>query len=459
MNQYYPPDEAPTGLMLEAVAAALVAAGHRVTVLCAEGGYAGKSETLESGTSPPLPSSSSDNTDHRPLTTGHSHAGLQVIRIGATRFGRGTFIGKLGDYASFYLGVAWRLLTLSPKPDRVLVLTTPPYLSVLARILSKLRGADHAHWVMDLYPDVMVAHGMIQEGSIPQRCLAWLTRWGFGGSRSAAIVTLGPDMAERVDRHLHGGKASEWVPLWSSEEGGAEGEGQRAEGESGASMPHAPCPMRSSSLEAEGLELRRERGWEDDELILMYSGNMGLGHRFGEFLAAARELSSASAPCSLPPAPCNRSVRFVFFGGGKRQAEIEQFMAANPGAAVELHDYVPRKQLAAHLRSADVHLASLEPSWRGTMLPSKLQGIFAAARPVIYVGSRESSTARWIGESGGGWVVEPGDSGSLVEVIGAACDPAEARARGAAAARFGLEHFNRDTNAAKLAGLFGRGSR
>ena len=40
LNQYYPPDAAPTGVMLKAVAERLVADGHGVTVLCAAGGYA-----------------------------------------------------------------------------------------------------------------------------------------------------------------------------------------------------------------------------------------------------------------------------------------------------------------------------------------------------------------------------------------------------------------------------------
>ena len=48
INQYYPPDLAPTGWMLEAVAEEVVRAGHRVTVLCAAGeGYAGQDAGAE----------------------------------------------------------------------------------------------------------------------------------------------------------------------------------------------------------------------------------------------------------------------------------------------------------------------------------------------------------------------------------------------------------------------------
>ena len=103
----------------------------------------------------------------------------------------------------------------SPKPDRIVALTTPPYLSLLARFFSKFHGADHAHWVMDLYPDVMEAHGMLKPGGMLNRVLGALTRWGFGGERCACVLSLGPDMAngwvaiwERVKSPL--GAAVEW---------------------------------------------------------------------------------------------------------------------------------------------------------------------------------------------------------------------------------------------------------
>ncbi len=396
INQYYPPDGAPTGLMLEAVAEAMALAGHRVTVLCAAGGYAGAKRR---GRSPPSP-------------------GVRVVRVGATQFGRGTQLGKLADYLSFYAGTGWRLATLRPRPDRVVALTTPPYLSVLARIFSKLRGADHAHWVMDLYPDVMVAHGMLDEGGVPHRLLAALARFGYGGGRCAAVVTLGPDMAERVATHLDHGGVAKWVPLWGTGAGRCDREAVRA--------------------------LRTERGWRDDELVLMYSGNMGLGHRFDEFLAAAATLASVRR---------SPSIRFVFFGGGKRRGEIEEFIGGHPDARVELHDYVSRELLAAHLCSADVHLASLEPSWEGTMLPSKLQGIYSVGRPVMFVGSRNSSTGRWIEESGGGWVVKPGDVEGLLGAVGEARDPAVRHQRGIAAREFHLNHFRQDTNTSRVTEL------
>ena len=176
INQYFPPDAAPTGLMLELVAKELVDLGHEVTILCAKGRYAGESGDL------------------RDAEPGDKSPPYRIIRLGATGFGRRTFLGKLVDYAGFYLGAAWHLLFRCPCPDRMVALTTPPYLSVLVRFCSKLRRCAHAHWVMDLYPDVMVAHGMISSRGTPYRFLSYLTRWGFGGRRCTGVWSLGPDM-------------------------------------------------------------------------------------------------------------------------------------------------------------------------------------------------------------------------------------------------------------------------
>ena len=156
LNQYYPPDAAPTGVMLAAVAEELAAQGHEVTVICAEGGYANverRTSNVEhpttdgrAGFTHPADLSPSargkegspkKNVDPaiagRPSAEkmGHLRKGAPtVLRIRATRFGRGTFLGKVVDYLSYYVGVAWRLAVMRPRPERIVALTTPPYLSV-----------------------------------------------------------------------------------------------------------------------------------------------------------------------------------------------------------------------------------------------------------------------------------------------------------------------------------------
>jgi colanic acid biosynthesis glycosyl transferase WcaI len=384
LNQYYPPDTAPTGMVLRDVCERLTADGHEVTVLCGPGGYAG--ENAPAGDVRPMP-------------------GLRILRLPCTRFGRRGFLGKLADYASFYFGTAWKIATLRPAPERIIALTTPPYLSLLARFFSKLRGADHAHWIMDLYPDVMTAHGWPARGSAPDRLLQFLTRWGFGGRRMRQLVTLGPDMAAACQKHLPPSTHAHWTPLWGLTD------------DASPPLPPEPGPT--------------------EPLILMYSGNMGLGHRFREFLSAAVRHGDA----------CH----WRFHGGGKRRPEIESFLQSKPGAPILLADPVPSAALASHLATAHIHLVSLEPSWTGTMVPSKLQGIFAIGRPALFIGDAESSIGRWILESDGGWVVPPNTPAALDAALAEARAPGVLRKKSENALEYARRHFHRPTNASRVA--------
>ncbi|MGC6458305.1 MAG: glycosyltransferase family 4 protein [Akkermansiaceae bacterium] len=394
LNQYYQPDLAPTGVMLRDVAEEMVARGNRVTILCSRGGYSGKG-------------AKGQDTD--------SSVQVEVVRVPTFRFGRQTLIGKLCDYASFYLFAFLRAFMVKGKPTCYVAMTTPPYLGVLARLVSKFRGADHAHWVMDLYPDVMMAHGILKEGSFKQRVLCALSRWGFGGKRNQGTVSLGPDMAEKIMTG-HGVSQCEVIPLWS-----------------GIAL--------DQSAEEMGQKLRTKRGWEE-KTVFLYSGNMGLGHRLGEFLSLAKENAQ------------NPKVHFAFYGGGKRRLEVEEVLLQDNCLSLELGDYVPEEQLAGHLLSADVHLASLEPSWDGCMVPSKIQGVMASGRPVIFIGSKTCSIGQWILESGGGWVVAPGDVKALHRAFQEAQDEGERKRRGAAALRFSKKMFSKEANAKRYADFF-----
>jgi colanic acid biosynthesis glycosyl transferase WcaI len=223
-------------------------------------------------------------------------------------------------------------------------------------------------------------------------------------------------MAQRVSNyanHVRCPSPVTWLPLWSDGD-------------------LSPWPARQPN------PLRTERGWTPDEPVFLYSGNMGLGHRFTEFLTAAQSLG-ATGP------------RWVFCGSGKRRAQIEAFAHANSTARIELLEYAPKARLREHLCAAEVHLMSLDSAWQGFMVPSKLQASFAVGRPVLYVGGRNCETATWIQESGGGWVVDQNDLPGLHAAIQQALDPAERERRGRAAREFALQRFSRASTCNQLA--------
>jgi len=404
LNQFYPPDVAPTGKYLHDLAQSLVRRGHDVEVLCSRRSYDGK-----------------NRFPRREILDG-----VEVTRLAATGFGRRGFDGKILDYASFYAALIVAL-TFRRRPDLIFSLTTPPYIGLLGKLAAKRYGCEHAHWVMDLYPDVLFAHGMAKRGGMFTRLLRRLTRFQFRGAK--CVLALGPIMANRVAAYIesrftfHVSRSTLnsqlstlcWVPLWSD-------------------------PKLTPWPEQEISPARKDRGWNGNDVVFLYSGNMGLGHRFGEFLNAAKQLG-VSGP------------RWVFAGTGKRASEIEIFSKSNPDAGIKFMDYAPNGSLCAHLSAADVHLASLDSAWQGLIVPSKLQSSFAVARPVLYVGGRECETAAWIRESGGGWTVDEGDINGLIAASREALDAGERRKRGQAALKFARKHFQMQENCSRIAKL------
>jgi hypothetical protein len=216
-----------------------------------------------------------------------------------------------------------------------------------------------------------------------------------------------------------------------------------------SSIPNAPLSSNDSSLRGMNESRDESRG-----PLLPSSSQLSSSLPPTDGSSAStlieRRYTPAQPTTDHRPPTALQNQRFVFYGGGKRRREIEAFIAAHPGAPVELHDYAPAAELAAHLMTADVHLVSLEPAWTGTMVPSKLQGIFAVGRPVVFIGSAESSIGRWVEESGGGWVVVPGDVDGLRAALEEARDPEVRRMRGEAAARFSSKCFDRETNVRRV---------
>jgi glycosyltransferase involved in cell wall biosynthesis len=387
LNQFYPPDVAPTGRYLHTLGREFVRRGHEVRVLCSRGSYEG---------------------GERYATEEVLH-GVRVRRVAASRFGRG-WAGRAASYAAFLLLGAVEAIR-GPRPDIVVCLTTPPYLGLVGRALRSLRGTADAHWVMDVYPDALGAHGL-RGASFAHRALAAVARWQWRGAR--AVVALGPFMRDRLARHVAGPTHLEWIPLW--------------------------CEETVELQSGERARVRAELGGGHEDLVLLYSGNMGLGHSLEEFLEAARRLGEAGP-------------LWAFAGGGARRAEVEAFTRAHPAARVRLLSYAPWDEAGARLAAADVHLVSLQREWQGVIVPSKVQGAFAVGRPVLFVGPAENEAARWIEESGGGWRVDEGDVAGLLRAIDEARDAGERGRRGEAALAFARDRFDGAANCGRLADL------
>jgi len=395
LNQYYWPHGSATSQLLTELGEGLVARGHRVTAVAAQ---------IDDG--------------GRPTAMTERKAGVDILRVPATRRGKRTLVDRFSDYATFYLGAIARLATLRPAPDVVLALTTPPLIAVAAQLAGALRRFPTVTVVQDVYPDIAAEHGVIRRGGPVWHAWRAATRASLAASR--AVVVLSEPMRDRVLGFGVPRDRVHTIPNWA---------------------------LRELDERASGDAMRLRYGFGDC-FVVMYSGNMGVGHSFAGLLAAAERLADRD------------DVVFAFVGDGMRRAEIARTVAARALPNVHLFDYAPREDLADSLAAADLQVVTMREGMQGLLMPSKLYGILAAARPALFIGPADSAVARVIADAGCGTSLRDDDVDGIVRTIAAtAADADRGRRSGAAGRRHLDENLSRDRLIARYDDLLTRVSR
>ena len=373
VNQYYWPDLAATAQQLTDLAEHLAAPrhGHEVHVLCAQALYE-KQPGVE-------------------LKAREVRQGVQIHRL--KQWGSRTrgILGRLLGYVGFDAGCKLWLLAKGWKYDVIVTLTEPPLIGlfgVMMRVLSFGR-IKHLAWSMDLYTDCMFALGSLSPRNPVGMFFEWLNRIEL--KRANAVVVLGECMRERLLRKGVRNDRMHTIGVWN-----------RAD--------------QLTPMSPEQTPLRAEHNLQS-KFIVMYSGNAGRSHSFEAICQAMVDLRD------------DPRIVFLFVGGGKRLADIEQFARDKNLENFMKLPYFPREQLNESLAMGNAHLVSLHPNMSGVVVPCKLYGIMAVARPVLFVGPSDSTVAREVNSADAGVAVAVDDSASLTSAIRRLADDARECAR------------------------------
>ena len=383
VNRYFWPDESATSLLLTDLAEDLQTAGHEVQVFTSRQLY---------------------NRPQAQLPRHQVWQGIQIHRLQTSCFGRRHFCGRLFDIITFHLALLYAN-NITVKPDAWFVMTDPP---LIVNTVLQLRGRLDGrviHHVDDVYPDLAMALGSLPQ---PGWVSSLLGRWAQAGLRNCdQVLALGECMAGVLKNKGVATDRLAIIPPW-------------ADG------------SRLFPLDHQENKFRQEIGIPEDDLVVMYSGNMGLGHRFETILSAARSLATLD------------TVHFVFIGDGAKKPQIDAFRRVHNLKNIIMLPYQPRERLRETLSAGDVHLISLDAKVQGLIVPSKLAGILAVGRPLVFLGSEQNSVAAAILQGQCGYVIPEGDVSQLEETIkGFLKNPEHRRRLGAVARKLFDREYDR----------------
>lgn len=355
VNRFYWPDHAATSQILTDLATFLAARGWDISVVTSRLRYDNGAEQLAAR---------------------EVKDGVTIRRVRTSRRGRAGLAGRALDYLTFYASAGAALLREVRRGDVLLVTTDPPLLAVLAAPIARRKRAHLVTWNHDVFPEVAGALGLSWANGPLGRLLVWLRNRALRGT--ALNVALSDVMADRLVSSGTDAGTLRVVANWSD------------------THIH-PLPGEENSL-------RREWGLQDS-FVIGYSGNLGRAHmpeKVAELVRRTRDLPGLS---------------WLFIGGGAGMERIRA-LAGEPGAEnIHVRPYQRRENLSLSLSVPDIHLVALDPGCEGLIVPSKISGILAAGRPVIYLGDSQSALAREIADRGIGVSLDAGSPESWRETI------------------------------------------
>lgn len=356
ITEFFPPDYAATGQLIEELVKQLEKQGIRIRVFTGQPGYAfttAKAPALE------------------------QLGNIRVQRSRSTQIWSNRIRGKAVNGVLFTLRAFLHIIANARKNDVFLLTSAPPFLSIAGYLSHLLLKFPYVCLIYDLYPDIAIALGVVSHKH-------WLAKFWWAINRqvwqqSKGIIVLSPAMKERVV---------------------------------------AICPQvadKVSVIHSWGdseliLPITKEKNWFakqhnlDSIFTVLYSGNMGRCHDTNTILATAQQLQ-------------NEEIRFVCIGGGpKRESFIQDVKRLGLKNFLFL-PYQDKSVLPYSLTACDLSLVSVEAGLESLVAPSKLYPALATGRPIAAICPKDSYLRQLITDGQFGVSIDNGDSDSLSKFI------------------------------------------
>lgn len=358
ISELYYPEQNATGYFLTGIAEGLAKNGFNVSVLCGQPTYNKRGVKAEKN---------------------ETRNGVQIKRCLATTFDSKNILGRLINFFIISLSIAIHAIFKVKKADKVLVVTNPPLLPFLIRIICFFKGAKFYLLVHDVYPDVFVPLGLIKKSGLIYKCLSKLNTWLF--ESAYRIVVLGRDMRDLVQKKCENLDHNKVViiPNW-------------ADINEISFIDKKICPL-------------AKKNKLSDQFVVQYSGNHGRTHDLISLVKAAEILKDKD------------DIKFLFIGSGSGKKPLVDYATNKDLSNIIFEDYVEYSQLNFALNTSDLFIISFKKGMSGISVPSRLYNLMAAEKPILAAVDNESEVAHVLHEEQIGKCVDSSSPSALVEQI------------------------------------------
>lgn len=379
VSQFFPPDFAATGQLLDDLTRRLALDGLQVQVLTGMPSYA-------------YNCSEASRIEFQPNRC--------IRRTQTSRFFPLRIRGRAINGVLFCLRITLRLLRYSRRGDLILYTSEPPYLPLFGWLIHLFSRTPYLVLIYDLYPDVLVELGVLKSNHWLIRLWRKINNAVYADAQE--LIVLSEPMAERV-RSVAPVAADKLsvIPSWAD--------------------PDLIYPRpKSDNWFVQKHQL-------SDRFTVLYSGNQGRCHDLVTVLGAALLLRK------------DPDVVFLFIGKGPQHGRLLQLVHDWGLTNCQFLPYQDLSDIPFSLSAADIALVTLSIEAEGLVAPSKVYGHLAAGSPIAAITPPNSYLHHLVETEGCGCWFPNGGSSELAAWISHLKDSPNELSRYGAAARALLE--------------------
>ena len=330
-----------------------------------------------------------------------------VHRMWSTHFSKDILLLRFVNILTLTSSIFVSLLRRLRQGDAVLVVTNPPTIPYVTKVAAAIKRAACIVLVYDVYPEVVVATGLMRQTHPIVSLLHWMTSRLFASAN--AVVVLGRDMRNLITQRYNGGAAklriiTNWV-----------------------NVDEIKPALRSDNKILKELNLT-------EKFVVGYVGNIGRTHDI-ETIAEAGRLLAGSA-----------DIHFLFIGEGAKKPWLERFISHHNLRNFTVLPFQDRTRQSDVHNSCDLSVISLVPGMAGLSVPSRMYNMMSAGKPILAITDQESELALVVEEENIGWVVAAATPDKIARCILLARKSQDVlsemgnRARIAAIEKYSFEH-------------------
>lgn len=286
-------------------------------------------------------------------------AGVRVVRcplwVPSSPTGLKRILHLLSFAASSAVPTLWT--AFKSRPDVVMVIEPPFVCTPVALLAGVLSGGRTWLHIQDFEIDAAFELGLIRSSRLRKVALG-LERWLM--RRFDRVSTISERMLQRLSAKGVPMDHQFLFPNW-------------------VDTDHIRPLDRSGAY-------RQECGITDEQVLLLYSGNMGGKQGLDVIVQMAQQLAGDSR------------YQFLLCGEGAYRKELEHKAAGLSN--IRFIDLQPMERLNELLNSADIHLLPQRADAEDLVMPSKLTAMLASGKPVIATASEKSQVGQVVAKAG-----------------------------------------------------------